>query len=95
MLEYASGTQREPVALLIATIWHSAQSACEQTRNLETIGGAFLEQLGPEAVAKDSFGRLLGRLDEPENRPRYSGLTRRRGTLPGCRSRSATPSAVP
>jgi putative transcriptional regulator len=66
LLGYASGTQREPVALLIATHLALCPRCRERTRSLEAVGGALVEQLGPEPVAKDSFARLLARLDEPE-----------------------------
>ena len=69
LLEYASGIQREPVALLIATHLALCAQCRDQTRRLEALGGALLEQLAPEAVAKDSFARLLARLDEPEAAP--------------------------
>jgi putative transcriptional regulator len=64
-LEYASGTQREPVALLIATHLALCPRCRDRTRGLEAIGGALLEQLDPEPLAEDGFARLLGRLDEP------------------------------
>ena len=66
LLEYASGIQREPVALLIATHLALCPQCRDQTRGLEAIGGALLEQLGPAPLAEDGFARLLGRLDEPE-----------------------------
>jgi putative transcriptional regulator len=79
LLEYASGTQREPVALLIATHLALCPQCREQTRGLETIGGALVAQLGPEPLAEDSFARLLGRLDEPEG----SGPSERSDPTPG------------
>ena len=66
LLEYASGTQREPVALLIATHLALCPQCRDHTRTLEAIGAALLEQLGPEPLAEDGFARLLARLDEPE-----------------------------
>ena len=66
LLEYASGTQREPVALLIATHLALCPRCREHTRGLEALGAALVDQLGPEPVAGDSFARLLARLDEPE-----------------------------
>ena len=66
LLEYASGTQREPVALLIATHLALCPACRERTRSLEAVGGMFLEQLAPEPVARNSFANLLARLDEPE-----------------------------
>jgi putative transcriptional regulator len=66
LLEYASGTQREPVALLIATHLALCPECRARIRSLEAIGGALVEQLGPEPVAQNSFARLLARLDQPE-----------------------------
>ena len=66
LLEYASGTQREPVALLIATHLALCPQCRERTRSLEAVGGVFLDQLAPEPVAQNSFANLLARLDEPE-----------------------------
>ena len=63
---WRAGTQREPVALLIATHLALCPQCRDQTCKLEAIGGALLEQLGPESPAEDGFARLLDRLDEPE-----------------------------
>ena len=64
LLEYASGTQREPVALLIATHLALCPRCRHQISNLEALGGALMEQLGPDPVAGDGLARLLERLDE-------------------------------
>lgn len=69
LLEYASGTQREPVALLIATHLALCPRCRHQTSQLEALGGALMEQLGPDPVADDSFASLLGRLDDIEAPP--------------------------
>jgi len=66
LLEYASGTQREPVALLIATHLALCPQCRDHTRTLEAIGGALLEQLAPAPVAQDSFAKVLGRRDQSE-----------------------------
>jgi putative transcriptional regulator len=66
LLEYASGTQREPVALLIATHLALCPRCRHETSKFEALGGALMEQLGPEPVARDSFAMLLGRLDDLE-----------------------------
>jgi putative transcriptional regulator len=65
LLEYASGAQREPVALLIATHLALCPPCRSECRGLEAIGGALLEQTGPDALAEGSFSRLLARLDDP------------------------------
>lgn len=64
LLEYASGTQREPVALLIATHLTLCPRCRHEASQLEALGGALMEQLGPDPVAGDSFARVLGRLDD-------------------------------
>lgn len=66
LLEYATGTQREPVALLIATHLALCPRCRHQISKLEALGGALMEQLDPEPVAKDSLTRLLDRLDDIE-----------------------------
>jgi putative transcriptional regulator len=65
LLDYASGAQREPVALLIATHLALCPQCRARSDRLEAIGGALLEQIEPAPLADDSFSRLLARLDEP------------------------------
>lgn len=69
LLEYATGTQREPVALLVATHLALCPRCRHQTSNLEALGGALMEQLDPQPVAAESLTRLLDRLDEIETPP--------------------------
>jgi putative transcriptional regulator len=66
LLDYASGSLREPVALLVATHLALCPHCRRATSELEAVGGALLETLPPEPVAEDSLARLLARLDRPE-----------------------------
>ncbi len=66
LLDYASGSLREPIALLVATHLALCPHCRHTTAELEAVGGALLEELPPEPVAEDSLARLLARLDRPE-----------------------------
>jgi len=67
LLEYACGAQREPVALLIATHLALCPPCRSECRDLEAIGGALLEEIGPDPVPEGSFARLLAGLDAPRD----------------------------
>ncbi|MEM7026181.1 MAG: ChrR family anti-sigma-E factor [Pseudomonadota bacterium] len=66
LLDYASGAQREPVALLVATHLAMCPLCRERIGELEAVGGALLEELPPEPVDDDSLAMLLARIERPE-----------------------------
>jgi putative transcriptional regulator len=65
LLDYASGSLPEPVALLVATHVALCPLCRRGLAELEAVGGALLEALPPEPVADDSLARLLARIDRP------------------------------
>lgn len=68
LITYGAGSLGEGLSLVVAT--HLA--ACPQCRHkvaeIETMGGALLEDLAPAPLAADALERVLGRLDEPAPR---------------------------
>lgn len=64
-MDYASGSLREPVALLVATHLAFCPLCRDEVARLESLGGALLADLDPEPVAPDALARALERLDEP------------------------------
>jgi putative transcriptional regulator len=65
LLDYASGSLAEPMALLVATHLALCPLCRRALAELEAVGGALLEELPPEPVADDSLARLLARIDRP------------------------------
>lgn len=65
LLDYASGSLPEPLALLVATHLALCPLCRRGLAELEAVGGALLEALPPEPVADDSLARLLARIDRP------------------------------
>jgi putative transcriptional regulator len=65
LLDYASGSLTEPLALLVATHLALCPLCRRGLAELEAVGGALLEALLPEPVADDSLARLLARIDRP------------------------------
>jgi putative transcriptional regulator len=64
LLDYASGTLPEPVALLVATHLALAPESRRQVRDFEAIGGAMLEEIAPAPLGEDALDSALARLDE-------------------------------
>lgn len=69
LLDYASGAAKEPVALLVATHLALCPTCRRKIAELEAVGGALLEASPPEAVAEESLGRVMARLERPELQP--------------------------
>jgi putative transcriptional regulator len=69
LLDYATGTLTEGVALAVAT--HAAMCpACRSVvEQMEAVGGGLLEEIEPEPVGEDLLAVVLDKLDEPEGRP--------------------------
>lgn len=65
LVEYASGSLREPVALLIATHLALCPQCRADTARLESVGGVLLEQLSPTSMSPGSLGKIIAKLDEP------------------------------
>lgn len=65
LLDYATGTLPEPVALLVAAHLTLAPESRRDVRNFEALGGAMLEDLEPESLSDDALDEVLARLDEP------------------------------
>ena len=73
LLDFAAGTAPEPVAVLIDS--HVALDPASRTklRQLETIGGALLNDVQPADVGPDALDRVLARLgaqEQPARRQR-------------------------
>lgn len=65
LMEYAAGSQHEPLALLIATHLALCPDCRRELRRLEALGGELIEELPAEAMSPGAFDSLLARLDEP------------------------------
>jgi putative transcriptional regulator len=65
LIGYATGSQEEPVALVVATHLALCPRCRKEVACLEALGGALLEGQETEALRPDSLERVLARLDEP------------------------------
>lgn len=66
LVEYASGSLPEPLALLVATHGTLCPGCRRDIEQLEAVGGVLLEQRGGEAAVSDSsLEAVLARLDAP------------------------------
>lgn len=77
LLDYATGTLPEPVALLVAAHLTLAPESRRDVRNFEALGGAMLEELEPEPLGDDALDNVLARLDEPAPAERNRGRRER------------------
>lgn len=66
LLDYASGSLSEAESLAIAT--HAALCPACRSRvfDYESVGGALLEAVAPEAVSSDCFASVMARLDKDD-----------------------------
>ncbi|MCP1335715.1 ChrR family anti-sigma-E factor [Futiania mangrovi] len=64
LLEYAAGSMPEPLALLVATHLTLCPACRAEAARLETLGGAMLEEIGPEPVSESLLDRVLDCLDD-------------------------------
>jgi putative transcriptional regulator len=82
LFDYAAGTAHEAEGLVIATHLALCPGCRRKVRELETIGGALLDQLAATPPRPPALEALLGRLDEPEPpptaaAPAFDAVTRR------------------
>ncbi len=66
LLDYASGSLPEPVALAIACHASLCSECARELEAMDAAGGALLDGIDVEAVSPNAFDALLARLDEPE-----------------------------
>lgn len=66
LLDYASGSLPEPLALFVASHLTLAPESRRQVRDLEAVGGAMLEDLEPEPVSGEALDALMARLDDAD-----------------------------
>lgn len=66
LMEYAAGSQHEPLALLIATHLALCPECRRELRRLEALGGELIEELPAEPMSAGALDRLLARLEAPE-----------------------------
>jgi len=65
LLSYATGSLREPMALLIATHLALCPSCRTEVERLEAVGGTLIDDLEPQAIDDRSLNDLLNRLQDP------------------------------
>jgi putative transcriptional regulator len=66
LLDYVSGAASEPVSLVIATHLALCPRCRHETRELESLGGALLDDLPAESLSPDCMDRMLARIERPE-----------------------------
>ena len=81
LLEYASGTLSEAVALLVATHLALCPLCREFSHHLDAVGGAILES-GEEAIGGGVLDALLSRLDDAVDEPLPEPVVRYDGVIP-------------
>lgn len=63
LLDYAAGSLAEPMALLVATHLALCPHCRLQTRELEAVGGALLDEVEPSPLTEGGLERLFARLE--------------------------------
>jgi len=63
LMDYAAGTAREPVAVLVATHLALCPACRAEVARLEALGGALLEEAAPEPLSDAALARALSNLD--------------------------------
>lgn len=66
LLDYAAGALAEGPALAVATHAAMCGECAHEVELLEAVGGALLEQVGPEPVADMLLEQTMAMLDDPE-----------------------------
>lgn len=66
LIDYASGSLPEAQALVVATHAALCPACRSQVLSYESVGGALLEEVEPEAVSTDCFTTLMARLEDGE-----------------------------
>jgi putative transcriptional regulator len=69
LLDYAAGSQVEPIALVIASHLVYCAKCRAEVQRLEAVGGAMMQALAPAAVADDALERTLARMVQPATAP--------------------------
>ena len=67
LLDYVSGAASEPVSLVIATHLALCPRCRRESQELESLGGALLDELPAESVSADCLDRMLARIERPES----------------------------
>ena len=77
LLDYASGSMSEPMALLVASHASLCSRCAEQVCELEAVGGELITSLEPEAIAEDALNGLLARIDREvdESKPLHEQVS--------------------
>ncbi|HEY0838367.1 MAG TPA: ChrR family anti-sigma-E factor [Azospirillum sp.] len=70
LMEYAGGCLGEPAALVLATHLALCPGCRHSVAELETVGGALLDELEPESVSTCCRNAVFARLDEAEETAR-------------------------
>ncbi len=65
LLSYATGSLREPLALLVATHLALCPSCRREVERLEAVGGTLIDELEPVAIDDRTLADLLARLQDP------------------------------
>ena len=67
LIDYAAGSLREPMALLVATHLSLCPHCQSQMHELDRVGGALLESMTPDPVSANALDSVLARLgSEPQ-----------------------------
>lgn len=67
LIDYAAGSLREPMALLVASHVSLCRHCQAQMRDLDDVGGALLDSVIPDPVSAGALDAVLARLDsEPQ-----------------------------
>lgn len=85
LLDYAAGSMAEPMALLVATHLALCPECRLESRELDELGGALLDELEPMPLTEGGLARMLARIereDEVASDPPPSPAPRGDSSLP-------------
>lgn len=66
LIDYATGALQDPFALMIATHLALCPECRAETRRLDAVGGALLQEIEPTALRVGALDRMMARLDEDD-----------------------------
>ena len=66
LLDYVSGAASEPISLVIATHLALCPRCRHETQELESLGGALLEDVPADTLSPECLDRMLARIERPE-----------------------------
>ncbi len=69
LVDYASGSLAEPLALIVACHVVLCESCRDRSQKLDKIGGVLIGEIEPDAMSGDALARVMERLDAPESPP--------------------------